>query len=773
MEAVKIKEIIANTQDFGKSLEPKPVIKCLLSFVGGFLMMNPFVYGQLSPFSISLICALRDACSLWAGAGGIVGSFLFFDGTEAVKYNAIIIMCILVKGLAARMLSGKLREYSVFINAFSSPFLIGTAIMLATGFEYEVFLGTVFESVLSCGGAYIFRKTAFALWNKKDVSRCTTLEEASILITFGIALMHFYRYQLFSFSPVIVIFAACTLLCAKIRNGSGGALCGVCLAFTAGLSGELGFAGAGLALGGFLSGELMRNNRYIFTAGFLLPVCICAVVDGTVSAYMTIAECALVCTAFLLIPESIFSELCKKVNAPVPVYIKSNDGVLISKKLSSASTAIGRVSDCVTAIQRTFKPNPDVQLYSAIRSAWAKVCSECELRESCRKEVKNPSDEAVERLANALKNNAKLDETRFPKGFFASCYSFSEMQKMLKKRYIDFSANQVVQGQILQIRGIMSDQFRSMADILKSFAGEFDEEVSLDIKTAEIITAEAMEFGLNVISADSFTDKLGRIFIALNASAPMRDSDFSKLTDSLSNAVGTRFDIPDISEDENQYMLKFKQKIVYSVNVGAYSRPTSSETVCGDYYRSFKDENGRYIVILSDGMGTGSGAAVDSAMAAELFSSLVRSGLSFDCALAVVNSALLVKSESESLATLDAASIDLYTGKTEFMKAGAAATFICHRGNIIVYENPSMPIGILREVSFSKATASLEKGDMIIMVSDGVLGESTVWLQQKIRLWCSETDSAQELAETIIESAEERKGKKHGDDMTAIVIKIE
>lgn len=773
MEAVKIKEIIANTQDFGKSLEPKPVIKCLLSFVGGFLMMNPFVFGHLSPFSISLICALRDACSLWAGAGGIVGSFLFFDGTDAVKYVAAVMMCILIKGLAARMLNEKLREYSVFVNAFLSPFLIGTAIMLATGFEYEVFLSTVFEAVLSCGGSYLFRKAAFALWNKKDISRCTTLEEASILITFGIVLMHFYRYQIFSFSPVIAIFAACVLLCSKIRNGSGGMLCGVCLAFTAGLSGELRFAGAGLALGGFLCGEFMRNNRYICTLGFLAPVCVCAVVDGTVPAYMTVAECALAGAIFLLIPESIFSELCKRFNAPVPIYIKSDDGLLISKKLGKASVAINRVSDCVTAIQRTFKPNPDAELYSAIRSTWAKVCSECELQESCRKEVKNPSDEAVERLALALKNNAQLDETRFPKGFFASCYSFNEMQTKLQSRYIDFSANQVVQGQILQIRGLMSDQFRNMADILKSFADEFDEEISLDIKTADIIAAEAMEFGLDVISADSFTDKLGRISISLNVSSPVRHFESAKLTDSLSNAIGTNLDIPEIYENENQCTLRFSQKIMYSVSIGAYSKPTLSESVCGDYYRSFKDENGRYIIILSDGMGTGSSAAVDSAMTSELFSNLVKSGLSFDCALAVVNSALLVKSESESLATLDAVCIDLYTGKTDFMKAGAAATFIFHRGNIIVYEKPSMPIGILRDISFSKATASLEKGDAIIMLSDGVLGESNGWIQQKLKTWYTENDSPQTLAETIIESAGERKGKKHTDDMTAVVIKIE
>ena len=61
-------------------------------------------------------------------------------------------------------------------------------------------------------------------------------------------------------------------------------------------------------------------------------------------------------------------------------------------------------------------------------------------------------------------------------------------------------------------------------------------------------------------------------------------------------------------------------------------------------------------------MGTGGRAAVDAAMASGLFSKLVKSGLGFDTALRIVNSALLAKSEEESFATLDLACFDFYTG---------------------------------------------------------------------------------------------------------------
>ena len=171
-------------------------------------------------------------------------------------------------------------------------------------------------------------------------------------------------------------------------------------------------------------------------------------------------------------------------------------------------------------------------------------------------------------------------------------------------------------------------------------------------------------------------------------------------------------------------------------------------------------------------MGTGSRAAVDSAMAAELFSKLVKSGLGFDSALRIANSALLVKSSDESLATLDAVCLDLYTGKADFMKAGAAATFIRHKDSVAMLEQASLPIGILRDISFSRATAPLSKGDVILMVSDGILGDCNTWIQHELKQWSTEK-SPDDLAHLILNGACERKMGKHLDDMTVIAVYVE
>ena len=772
MVITEIREkLIAKAEEKG-TLEMKPAVKCIISFIGGLLMMNPFVLGQFSPFSVSLICTLDRGFSVLAGAGGITGSFLFFSGTDTVKYAVVILFAVLLKSAAVRLIDTADKPHLNCVNAFVSMFFIGNAVMLATGFDGEEFLGIAYEALLAAGGTYIFRKTSLVIWSSQELSGYTTEEIISLLLTSGIMLMHFYRYSIGGISPVVLIFIAVILSAARIKNGYGGALCGICAGFTLGLSKDAGFVCVGLALGGLVCGELNRKSRILGAAGFAVSVFLCAAADGSMTAYMTVAESIIGCAVFLAVPEKFFSFLCEKVNSPVPVYIRTDDNRKLARKLNDASGAITRISDCVASVQHTLKPAADEQLKRAVRKAWDSVCRRCELNESCRSEVKTPTDETIEKLASALYNHAELDETKFPKNFYASCYSFTEMQTAIKEKYLDYTADRNAQGQVEQINRLMSDQFMSVADILHDLACEFDGEIRASSEAADRCADEAREFGLEVISADSYLDRFGRLSVSLNIQPPDENFNILKFTENLSSATGTQLDIPELVEQKDSATLVFSQKLMFSVSAGAFSRPAENENICGDYYRSFCDENGRYIVILSDGMGTGSRAAIDSAMAAELFSRLVRAGIGFDCALSISNSAMLVKSTDESLATLDILCIDRCTGKTEFMKAGAAATFVRHRGNVAQLEQASLPIGILRDIKFSKAAANLEKGDIVLMVSDGVLGENSGWIQQELKLW-EKSDSPQSLAEFIVESACERKLSKHRDDMTAVAVYVE
>ena len=131
----------------------------------------------------------------------------------------------------------------------------------------------------------------------------------------------------------------------------------------------------------------------------------------------------------------------------------------------------------------------------------------------------------------------------------------------------------------------------------------------------------------------------------------------------------------------------------------------------------------------------------------------------------------LFKSTDESTATLDVVAIDLFTGKTELLKAGAAPTLIRRNGKSSKAQSNSLPAGILRDIGFDKAVITIRRGDIIVMMSDGAVSEGTDWISAEIEAW--REGSAQNLANRISECAKRRRTDKHQDDITVMAAIIE
>ena len=192
-------------------------------------------------------------------------------------------------------------------------------------------------------------------------------------------------------------------------------------------------------------------------------------------------------------------------------------------------------------------------------------------------------------------------------------------------------------------------------------------------------------------------------------------------------------------------------------------------TPCGDTLRDVRGEEGLQALILSDGMGTGAAAALDSAMLCNLVGRLLESGIPCGSALRLVNSALMVKGGRETLATLDAAAVDCYTGSAAFYKAGAAPTFLRRQGRAMRLEAVSLPAGILDGVEPVKRRFSLREEDLLLMVSDGVPTEEP-WVEEQLTAW--EGEDPAELCRRIAEAARLRCREVKPDDITVAALRL-
>jgi len=212
-------------------------------------------------------------------------------------------------------------------------------------------------------------------------------------------------------------------------------------------------------------------------------------------------------------------------------------------------------------------------------------------------------------------------------------------------------------------------------------------------------------------------------------------------------------------EGEASCHLRFYPDLNYRLSLGAAGIGRNGSIVSGDSYAFFHLKGGRFALALSDGMGSGPRAALESGTTLSLLRHLLETGFGQDLAIKTINSILVLRSPGESFATVDMAVINLCNGQADFVKIGAVSTFFVHGGQVELIKASSLPVGIIEDIEVATVNRTLEPGDLLVMVTDGVLdsykgsGDREEWLAG-ILLDVTEMQP-QEIAELFLKLAQE------------------
>ncbi len=320
-----------------------------------------------------------------------------------------------------------------------------------------------------------------------------------------------------------------------------------------------------------------------------------------------------------------------------------------------------------------------------------------------------------------------------------------------------------------ELRMVAADQFFSISDMLGDLAFEFDEAEIFDFKSAGKIRRMLGEYDIYPENISVIVDKFDRMRIEILASSKTKGLDSPRIKNEMEKICSRDFEKIRTNYSGSSLMITVIEKPNFKMSFG-FAQYCAEGKLCGDTIKTINDTRGHMIFIISDGMGKGGRAALDGAMGAGLLSKLLSAGFGFDSSLKVVNSALLVKSSEESLATLDCACVDLFTGKCEFFKAGAPRSYIVKNSSVTKCELSSMPAGILRGIEFAKRTTVLNVGDEIIMMSDGITDVGEELLDEFLRY--DDSDSPNDRAKEILDFAVAHSDSRHRDDMSVIVAKL-
>ncbi len=735
------------------------VLEHLAFAVCGFFGSYGQVLDKLLPFGLSVAGGANTFYSLSASVGAAVGYMVGFG-------NFRYVVCALAIA-AIKILLG-----TTFKNELKPVFSAMTVLLVtaATGIvtvkqEYMDIVFAAAEALLAASGAYFIARSCTALY--KENRRYTSFELSSFLISLSIIFTGLFRVLVADISVGRVIACAIILFCARYGGVGLAAVCGTAFGFAAVLSGANSNILLIFAFGGLLAGVFSLLNKYAIISSFILSVFVSVALIGTVESVIYIVEASIGAVIFILIPKNVGATLGVFLSPTVNVY-REGPKKAVTMRLNSAADALCDVSKTVEQIAKELSKINAPDFNMVLSGIESDACKGCALRVHCWETKKADTLSAVLEMTKAVKNKEVSPELFAPEEFKGRCQRGTSVGKAVTARYSDYAARISAENRIDEVRSVVSDQFSGISEMLRDLSMSIEEECIYDNTAALSVANVLKSLDLKVCDTGCKIDSLGRMTVEARIKENGTPINRMNIMNQISGCLERDFDRPCVDTVGDITVITLNERTIFSADVGVNQISASGKNMCGDSYNYFYDGRGRFICVLADGMGTGGRAAVDGAMASGLISRLLKAGFGYDCSLRILNSSMLFKSTDESLSTVDIAVIDLFTGKTDMLKAGAAPSVVRRSGRTGKAESRSLPVGILREIGFDKATIKLKKGDILLMMSDGVSGENYDWICEELASWGD--GSAQQLSEHISAQAKRRRSGIHDDDITVLAV---
>ena len=213
----------------------------------------------------------------------------------------------------------------------------------------------------------------------------------------------------------------------------------------------------------------------------------------------------------------------------------------------------------------------------------------------------------------------------------------------------------------------------------------------------------------------------------------------------------------------------------YLMAIATEESTKNKSEVSGDSMLNIRLRDGKYLVAISDGMGTGTEAKKSSMQVIKMLENLLLSGFDKSISLELINQAL-INQNKETFATLDIAIIDLYLGTIEFIKSGACPTYIKNDKKIQIIKSSSLPTGMVNENQLETFDKDIASGDIMLMCSDGILDANIEYKNKE--LWIKyllediETNNTRKIANLVLNEAIDNNFGNIKDDMSVMVCKF-
>lgn len=407
-----------------------------------------------------------------------------------------------------------------------------------------------------------------------------------------------------------------------------------------------------------------------------------------------------------------------------------------------------------------------------------KICMSCNQCAICWQEDTSPMYELFYKLIHSLEKRGVAEE-EVQRQLEDYCpYSdtiIEEAVGVFEKAKLNLSWY----NRLLENRGIIAEQLDAMAGIMEDCAKEYIDVSETKGRLLSSVKYRLKERGVVVNDIHLYERQNGKLSLQMKVCAKWGNCVTIKevakgICLGMKRAMVPGKYVRSLVGKEEAY-LTFEEDTVFHSLHGVARLTKDNAQVSGDSFSVLELEGGDCVLALSDGMGSGISACKESEMVIELIEKFLETGFQKETAIRMMNSAMVIQGEEGMFSTVDMADIDLYTGRCDFYKIGAATTFIKRGEEVECISSATLPVGIFHQIEIEKSSRQLQSGDFVIMVTDGVLDYLRVPSpEETLReiLETIETNNPGQLAKQVLERILLFTAGKVPDDMTVLAAGI-
>lgn len=784
-------------------------VKNIILYIIAFMTSMVGLGGEVSPFSLSVVAACFS-CGIPAFGiiiVSIIGNIIGFGATGGVNY----ILSLLVFMATFLIKKPKYNEETKNEKVKLGKRLFISTIAVSI-FRYMLASFTIYNLLVNITNAVIvviFYKIAVNSLNvleEINIRKAFSLEEvmgASLVLAIAISALGNIEILGFSIRNILSILL---ILILGWKNGIlVGTTSGVTIGATLGIIAEYEpTMVAAFAISGMMAGLLNKFGKIGVIIGFVIGNIVLAYIsNGTTIDIQILKEIIIASVALLAVPSNInipIEELIGKSR-----FLPSTMGNTLTQGKETANK-LNVVSETIQSMAETYNVNleekieedsneenknifisellnnleniKDNILYDDLTKTDGKIVSDLFTKLLDKQELSR--QDLLQIFAD---NNSYIVGVTDEKISSFLENNIRQALNAINSAYRVGKANFVCNKKIEENKKIMQAQLGQISKAISDIAVQIEENNQEENKYIEekkeilyLLTQREIKIEELTISKK----KNERFFIniymdILNQGIINNDIDKIEkiLTEVLKENIVFNEKASKLSSEKS--LVCFISADKFKMNIGIANGIKNKSSVSGDSILNIKLKDGKNLIAISDGMGSGPEARKSSQIAIKMLERLLTSGFDKETSISLINNAILNANE-EIYATLDIAIIDLYKGNIEFMKNGACPTYIKNKKRVQVLKTISLPAGTLEKIKLTTYDKDIEKGDIFLMCSDGVV-DSNVEYKNK-ELWLKylledmEPQNPQKMADIILGEAVDNNYGINKDDMSIVVCSI-